>query len=200
MPPIPSREEQMAALAGEIRGCRKCPLWKTARHAVPGEGSLEARLMLVGEAPGEREDASGRPFVGRAGSVLNSLLQGIGLAREDVFIGNVVKHRPPGNRDPRACEIEICSPYLDRQIDLVRPEILVTLGRHSARYVLARIPFEFERITDVTGSVFTADLNGHRLRIVPALHPAAGLYNPSYRKKLEEEFRIVQRELERPSP
>ncbi len=190
----------MAALAGEIRGCRKCPLWKTARHAVPGEGSLEARLMLVGEAPGEREDASGRPFVGRAGSVLNSLLQGIGLAREDVFIGNVVKHRPPGNRDPLACEIEICSPYLDRQIDLVRPEILVTLGRHSARYVLARIPFEFERITDVTGSVFTADLNGHRLRIVPALHPAAGLYNPSYRKKLEEEFRIVQRELERPSP
>ncbi len=195
MEEVPGRAEQMEKLSAVIRGCRKCPLWKEAHHAVPGEGSVTAGLMFIGEAPGKQEDLTGRPFVGRAGALLEKLLAGIGLVRSDVFIANIVKHRPPENRDPRENEIEACTPYLDHQIGIVKPDVIVTLGRHSTRYILSRIPVEFDRITDIRGNVYAATIAGHPVRIIPTLHPAAALYNPAYRTDLEEDFAVIRAEL-----
>lgn len=189
------QREQMDELSSVIRECRKCPLWKDTHNAVPGEGNPAAKLVFIGEAPGKQEDLTGRPFVGRAGSLLERLLAGIGLTRSDVFIANIVKHRPPENRDPRESEIEACTPYLDQQIRLIKPEIIVTLGRHSTRYILSRVPIEFEKITDIRGKVFPVTFAGRKVRIIPTFHPAAALYNPAYRADLEEDFRTIRNEL-----
>lgn len=184
--------ERLAAVIGE---CRKCPLWEDTHHAVPGEGNPRADLMLIGEAPGKQEDLTGRPFVGRAGRLLEGLLAGIGLSRDDVFIANIVKHRPPGNRDPGEEEIRACTPYLEEQIRIVGPKVIVMLGRHSSRYILSFLPVEFDRITEIRGTVYPGTLFGHPVRLIPTLHPAAALYNPAYREALEEDFRIIGREL-----
>ncbi|WP_305066765.1 type-4 uracil-DNA glycosylase [Methanoculleus sp.] len=191
------RREQMDELAAAIRECRRCPLWKDARHAVPGEGNIDAQLLFVGEAPGQREDLTGRPFVGRAGALLEELLAGIGLSRGDVFIANIVKHRPPGNRDPRESEVAACTPYLERQIRLIGPAIIATLGRHSSRYILSKVPVDFERITDIRGRIYAAEVFGRAVRIIPTVHPAAALYNPRYRAMLEEDFRTIEEEIRR---
>lgn len=189
------RQEAVERLAAVISECRKCPLWENTHHAVPGEGAAEARLMLIGEAPGKQEDLSGRPFVGRAGGLLEDLLAGIDLSRDRVFIANIVKHRPPGNRDPRDEEIRTCTPYLEEQIRIIEPEVIVTLGRHSSRYILSFLHVEFDRITDIRGTVYPGILFGHPVRIIPTLHPAAALYNPAYREALEEDFLVIGREL-----
>ena len=152
------RREAMERLATVIGECRKCPLWEDACHAVPGDGSVAARLMLIGEAPGKQEDLTGMPFVGRAGKLLDGLLAGIDLSRTEIFIGNIVKHRPPGNRDPRDEEIRACTPYLEEQIRIVQPEVIVTLGRHSSRYILSFLPVEFDRITDIRRTVYPCSL------------------------------------------
>lgn len=151
--------------------------------------------MFIGEAPGKQEDLTGRPFVGRAGRLLDDLLAGIGLSRESVFIANIVKHRPPGNRDPRPEEIRACSPYLEEQIRTVGPKVIVTLGRHSSRYILSFLPVEFDRITEIRGRVYRGVLFGRPVSLIPTLHPAAALYNPGYREALEEDFRVIEREL-----
>jgi uracil-DNA glycosylase len=178
-----------------IRICRNCGLWKDANNPVPGEGSLDASVMLIGEAPGEREDLTGRPFVGRAGALLDKLLAGIGLARSEVFIANVVKHRPPGNRDPTGEEIRACSPYLYEQISIIEPDIIVPLGRHATEFVLSHVPGSFGKITDIRGRIIQADIFGHDVRIIPTIHPAAALYNPAYREGLLEDFQTIQNEL-----
>lgn len=130
--------ELLRELEEEIRRCTKCPLHRHRAKAVPGEGDPNAKVFFIGEAPGRNEDLEGRPFVGAAGKLLNRLLELAGLSRSAVFITNVVKCRPPGNRDPRPEEIEACAPYLDRQLAAVRPDIVVTLGRHSTAYLLGR--------------------------------------------------------------
>lgn len=182
-------------LAAVISECRKCPLWENTHHAVPGDGNPRADLMLIGEAPGKQEDLTGKPFVGRAGKLLEGLLSGIGLTRDDVFIANIVKHRPPGNRDPRDEEIRACTPYLEEQIRLIGPKVIVMLGRHSSRYILSSLSVEFDRITEIRGTVYPGLLFGRPVRLIPTLHPAAALYNPGYREALEEDFRIIGREL-----
>lgn len=189
------REVAMERLAAVIGECQKCPLWENTHHAVPGEGSLHADLMFIGEAPGQQEDLTGRPFVGRAGKLLDSLLAGIGLSRDEVFIANIVKHRPPGNRDPRDEEVRACTPYLEEQIRLIGPKVIVMLGRHSSRYILSFLPVEFDRITEIRGTVYPALLFGRPVRLIPTLHPAAALYSPAYRATLEEDFRVIEREL-----
>ncbi|MDQ3855234.1 MAG: uracil-DNA glycosylase, partial [Chloroflexota bacterium] len=145
-------EDSLEKVAAEVRVCTKCPLARTRTHAVPGEGSPNAQLMLIGEGPGYNEDKQGRPFVGAAGSFLNLMLARASLKREDVFITNVVKCRPPQNRDPLPTEIEACREYLDRQLALIRPTVVATLGRHSmARY------FPNERISRVHGQARVVD-------------------------------------------
>ncbi|MCU0630061.1 MAG: uracil-DNA glycosylase [Methanoregulaceae archaeon] len=176
-------------LSSQITKCRRCTLWDGAKQGVPGEGNMNARVMFIGEAPGEQEDSLGRPFVGRAGKVLDSLLAGIGLSREDVFIANIVKHRPPGNRDPDPDEITACTPWLEQQIATIRPPLLVPLGRHATRYLLRRIGVEFVKITDISGTVFEGEPFGFPQKIIPSLHPAATLHNPLSREHLKEDFR-----------
>lgn len=169
----------MTAVAAEVKVCPKCELSRTRTHAVPGEGNPRARVMLIGEGPGWHEDQQGRPFVGNAGKFLNELLSHASLNREDVFITNIVKCRPPGNRDPLPDEIAACAPYLERQIAAINPDVIVTLGRFSmARW------FPGERISRIHGQ--PKRVNG-RL-IVPMYHPAAALHQAALRGAIEEDF------------
>ncbi len=167
-------------IGAEVRVCTLCELSKSRTHAVPGEGDPNARIMLIGEGPGYHEDQQGRPFIGASGKFLEELLGLAGLTRQDVFIGNVVKCRPPGNRDPLPDEISACSGYLDRQIEAINPDVIVTLGRFSmARW------FSGERISRIHGQPRKV---GHRL-IVPMFHPAAALHQGSIRPQIEDDFR-----------
>jgi DNA polymerase len=167
-------------IGAEVRACTLCELSKSRTHAVPGEGDPDARIMLIGEGPGYHEDQQGRPFIGASGKFLEELLGLAGLKRQDVFIGNVVKCRPPGNRDPLPDEISACSGYLDRQIEAINPDVIVTLGRFSmARW------FSGERISRIHGQPRKV---GHRL-IVPMFHPAAALHQGSIRPQIEDDFR-----------
>lgn len=171
--------DSLENVAAEVSTCKLCPLHRARTRAVPGEGSPSANIMFIGEGPGFREDQSGRPFVGPAGNLLSELLSEIGLNREDVYITNVVKCRPPGNRDPEPHEIQACSGYLERQIEMINPKVIVTLGRFSmARW------FPSARISRIHGQARQTD---GRL-IVPFFHPAAALHQPSLRKAVEEDF------------
>jgi DNA polymerase len=175
-----SAAEELAQVASQVRGCTLCKLHETANKGVPGEGPSDARIMFIGEAPGFNEDRQGRPFVGAAGQFLEELLALAGLRRADVFITNVVKHRPPNNRDPEADEIAACALYLERQIAAINPRVIVTLGRFSmARW------FPGERITRIHGQPKRV---GNRL-IVPMMHPAAALHQPQNRTLIEADFR-----------
>ncbi len=173
-------EAELAQIASEVRTCTRCPLHRGRSHAVPGEGNVLSDVLLVGEGPGAREDATGRPFVGAAGQVLSDLLTSIGWSRKDVFIANVVKCRPPGNRDPEPEEKAACGAYLVRQERALDPAVIVTLGRHSlGRYL------PDARISAVHGSLRRS---GGRF-IFPMYHPAAALHQASLRETLFADIR-----------
>jgi len=175
---------ELEALAQQIRTCERCILSKSRKNAVPGEGPPDADIMFIGEGPGFHEDQQGRPFVGAAGRFLEELLDSIGLKREDVYITNVVKCRPPGNRDPQMEEIKSCSPYLDEQIELINPKVIVTLGRFSMERF-----FPGQKISRIHGQPRRI---GGRL-IVPMYHPAAGLHQPRWKSTIEEDFQKLPR-------
>lgn len=171
--------DSLEQIAVEVSTCVQCPLHQSRVKAVPGEGPADAQIMFIGEGPGFHENQSGRPFVGAAGNFLNELLTSIGMKRDEVFICNVVKCRPPGNRDPEPPEIQACMAYLDRQIDLINPKVIVTLGRYSmARW------FPEARISHIHGK---PRRSGKRL-IVPMYHPAAALHQPSLRQSVVDDF------------
>lgn len=180
-------------IANEVGKCTRCRLCSTRVNAVPGDGSPNAKIMLIGEAPGSNEDAQGKPFVGRAGRLLNEMLAKAGLRREDIYITNVVKCKPPGNRDPEPEEIGACSPYLDRQIEAIRPLILGGLGRYSSQYLMEKYGLEFPGITKAHGNAYKVDsLFGHFL-IFPLYHPAAAIYNQKLRPELERDIAELAR-------
>ncbi len=170
---------ELELVAAEVAVCTDCKLQMSRKLAVPGEGPADAELMFIGEGPGFHENEQGRPFVGAAGNFLEELLASIGLSREEVFITNIIKCRPPGNRDPQAAEIEACSGYLERQIRSLNPKVIVTLGRFS----MARF-FPKTRISAIHGK---AQRIGNRL-VVPMYHPAAALHQPSLRKTIQADF------------
>ncbi len=178
-------------IAESIRKCTRCPLHATRTNAVPGEGNPKARIVFVGEAPGRNEDLQGRPFVGAAGKLLTELLGEIGLTRRDVFITNVVKCRPPNNRDPRPEEINACLPFLEKQLEIIDPDIIVALGRHSALTLLRLAGREERSIMKVRGKVFEVELFGRKRKLMPTLHPAAALYNPRLKPLLERDFKML---------
>lgn len=181
---VQEKEALLDEIAAEIRVCTKCELHRTRTNAVPGEGPADARIMFIGEAPGWNEDQQGRPFVGAAGKFLEELLAAAGLKRSDVFITNVVKCRPPGNRDPLPDEIAACAPYLQRQIDVIDPDVIVTLGRFSmAKW------FPGERISRIHGQ---PKREGKRL-IVPMYHPAAALHQQALKATILEDFAKLPR-------
>lgn len=170
---------ELSQLAAQIRTCQRCRLAQTRVQAVPGEGPENAPLLLIGEGPGFYEDRQGRPFVGKSGDLLEDLLASIGLTRQQVFIVNVVKCRPPDNRDPLPDEIEACQPYLERQIELVEPKLVITLGRFSmARY------FPGQSITRIHGQIKRVG----ETNAVPMFHPAAALRNPQWMAAIRQDF------------
>ncbi len=176
--------EEVLELHGRVRECTACPLHLTRIQAVPGYGPATARVMAVGEAPGENEDREGKPFVGAAGRLLTSLLESVGLDRRDIYITNIVKCRPPRNRDPEPLEVEACSHYLDEQIELLQPDVILLLGRHA-----------LQRLLPGAGGIST--LHGERVRrddrvYVPLFHPAAALYNGGLKDTLEADMRRVR--------
>ena len=174
-------------IARLVRQCSDCELGRGRKNAVPGEGSPDADLMIIGEGPGAQEDLLGRPFVGRAGQFLDELLGYIGLKREDVFIANMVKCRPPENRDPLPAEVSACDKYLERQIELLDPLLIVTLGRVS----LARF-FPGESMTRARGKVREKDGRF----IYPVMHPAAALYRQEVRPGIIEDFKAIPKVLD----
>ncbi|MCS7385572.1 MAG: type-4 uracil-DNA glycosylase [archaeon GB-1867-005] len=186
----------MEKVVEEIMKCRKCTLWKTRKNPVPGEGNIKAEVMFIGEAPGKSEDEQGRPFVGAAGKLLTRLIESIGLKREDVYIANILKCRPPQNRDPLPEEIEKCTPYLDRQIQIIKPKIIVTLGRHSTSYILGKLKVSVPGIMKIRGKTYSGTILGLKVIILPTLHPAAALYNPKMRSLIEADFKNLKRILE----
>jgi len=172
-------EEVLRQVAAEVEVCKKCVLHHSRKNAVPGEGPADSAIIFIGEGPGFHENEQGRPFVGAAGKFLEELLASVGMKREQVFIANVVKCRPPSNRDPMADELAACSDYLDRQIQAINPKVIVTLGRFSmARYL------PNAKISDVHGKAM--QIKG-RL-VVPMYHPAAALHQPSLRSTVERDF------------
>ena len=178
------RRAALEAIAAEVRDCTRCRLHATRTRAVPGEGDPSTEVVFVGEGPGQNEDREGRPFVGRAGGLLVNLLGHIGWTREDVFITNIVKCRPPGNRDPEPDEVETCAPYLRRQLDVLDPAVIVTLGRHSMGRFMPGA-----RISQAHGTVRPADPStGARDATVFAMyHPAAALRTPAIERESYED-------------
>ena len=170
--------------AHEIAGCTRCRLAEGRTQVVFGNGNPDADLMFVGEAPGFHEDKQGYPFVGQAGKLLDQLLQGIGLQRDMVFVANVLKCRPPGNRDPMPDEIESCEPHLFRQIELIEPKVVATLGNFSTKLLSGKPA----GITRVHGQPQEVTLGGRRVVLYPLYHPAAALYTPSMLNVLQEDF------------
>jgi len=174
----------LADFHGSIENCQKCALGATRTKFVFGVGNPNADLMFVGEAPGEKEDLEGVPFVGRAGKLLDDILKAIDLSREDVYIANVLKCRPPNNRDPKRDEIELCEPYLLKQIELIKPKLLVALGRISATTLLRTK----DSLTAMRGQVF----DYHGTDMVVTYHPAALLRNPNWKRPAWEDFKKIR--------
>lgn len=174
-----TKQQQLDEIANQVEACQKCPLYQTATHGVPGSGNPNADIVFIGEAPGFHEDQQGVPFVGRAGKLLDFMLSQIHLNRDDVWIGNIIKHRPPDNRDPKPEEITACKPYLSRQLEIINPKIVVTLGRFSMNYFLPSVT-----ITQAHGKPHR--LNGYIL--YPLYHPAAGLRNSQLKAALISDF------------
>jgi DNA polymerase len=178
--------ELIGRIDREVRECIKCDLHKGRKNAVPGDGSINASIVLVGEAPGQEEDLQGRPFVGAAGKLLSQLLKSIGLRREDVYITNIVKCRPPANRPPRVEEVSACSDYLDRQINLIKPKMICPMGNVALKTFLGKDT----SISKVHGQpVSTRESR----MIFPLYHPAAALYTARLRSVLEDDFRKLSK-------
>jgi uracil-DNA glycosylase len=203
-PPLPASRFPLPALTGgvtqletlediarEVATCTRCPLYKEAKNSVPGEGNAHAQLMCVGEAPGATEDETGRPFVGAAGQLLTKILAAINLPREEVYICNVLKHRPPGNRNPAPDEVTACSPYLIRQIELIKPKVILALGTFAAQTLLnTKTP-----IGKLRGSVHEY----HGVPLVVTYHPAALLRNPGWKRPTWEDVQLARRILDNSS-
>ena len=188
------QDEALKKIKDEVIALSASPLYlervKNKYFPVIGEGSHSAEIMFVGEAPGENEAKTGRPFCGRAGKVLDELLVSVGIERKDVYVTNVVKDRPPGNRDPYPDEIEIYAPFLNRQIEIIKPKVVATLGRFSMQYVMNRygLEWEIDSISKLHGKIFdTKDF-----KFVPLYHPAAAIYNQHLLDTLKEDFKVLK--------
>jgi len=195
-----SRSLWLAAFADQVAGCTKCALAQGRTQVVFGSGNADADLMFVGEAPGFHEDKQGVPFVGAAGKLLEQLLGGIGLARDDVYIANVLKCRPPGNRDPMPEEIEACESHLWRQIELIQPRVVATLGNFATKLLSGKPT----GITRVHGQEQEVTLGGRRVLLYPIYHPAAALYTPRMLEVLKDDFarlpELMGRKVAPPAP
>lgn len=191
------RSEALRKIRDEVWNLTESPLYKERLHnkvyPVIGEGSHYAKIMFIGEAPGKTEAETGRPFAGAAGRILDLLLSSAGIKRGDVYITNVVKDRPPNNRDPFPEEILLYGSFLDRQIETIKPRVIATLGRHSMKYIADKFGLpDLRSISKVHGMVCEASVSYGNIKIIPFYHPAAALYNPELKFELEHDFKILK--------
>ena len=195
---IDKKHELLRKIKDEVLNLKDSPLYaervKNKVFPVIGEGSHFSKIMFVGEAPGRNEAKTGRPFIGQAGKILTEMLEANGIKREDVYITNIVKDRPPFNRDPLPSEIEAYGPFLDRQIDIIQPQMIVTLGRFSMVYIMKKFALDFELgpISQLHGKSFEAKASYGEITIVPLYHPAVAIYNNKTKDTLLEDFKIVK--------
>ena len=196
-------DEALKKIKDEVVALSASPLYdnrvKNNYFPVIGEGNHSAEIMFIGEAPGENEAKTGRPFCGRAGKVLDDLLTSVGIERKDVYVTNIVKDRPPGNRDPFPDEIAIYAPFLDQQIEIIKPKVIATLGRFSMQYIMNRygLEWELDSISKLHGKVFQgqtlgSDSQGLTFKLVPLYHPAATIYNQHLLDTLKEDFKVLK--------
>jgi uracil-DNA glycosylase family 4 len=196
--PSDNRTELLRKIKDEVLNLKESSLYnervRNRVFPVIGEGSHNARIMFIGEAPGKNEAATGRPFCGAAGKLLDGFLASVGINRKDVYITNIVKDRPPFNRDPLPEEIKAYGPFLDRQIDIIQPEVIATLGRFSMDYIMRKFGLEaqLKSIGQMHGKLFEANASYGKIKIIPLYHPAASIYNRELRSTLEEDFQILK--------
>jgi DNA polymerase len=186
-----SKIELIDKIKNKALNCKECDLFKTRNKPVFGEGILDSNILFIGEAPGKNEDISGKPFVGRAGKILDELLDNIGLNRDKVYISNIVKCRPPKNRNPFKKEIVICSRFIDQQIRIIKPKVIVPLGRIAISYIFNKYDLRFEKINKIHGKIHSIN----SLKIIPIYHPAAVIYNNNLKDTLKEDFKIIKKNI-----
>lgn len=192
---IEENDLRIAKVRHKVEKCKKCNLCKIRKNSVFGEGDSKKGIMLIGEAPGKNEDNLGRPFVGRSGKLLDSLIQSIGLERKDIYITNIVKCRPPKNRNPLKGEINACKLYLNEQISIIQPKVIATLGNFSSLFIFDKFNLEYKNIGLIHGHIFKITSQKFDTSIVPLYHPAAAIYNPNLKKVLIEDFKSISKAL-----
>ncbi len=188
------KEKELEEIKKKILNCKKCNLWKTRNKAVVDEGSLNAKIMFIGEAPGFNEDQQGKPFVGRAGKIFDELLNFINLKREDVYITNILKCRPPDNRNPQENEIKSCTPYLDKQLEIINPKIICCLGNFATKLIMKKFNLnnKIQGISKIHGEIFDVSTLNGQIKIIPIYHPAVATYNPNKIDILKKDFEILR--------
>ncbi len=186
------RFERMVKLRTQIAGCQRCRLHATRTNTVPGEGSLEAKIMFIGEAPGRNEDMQGKPFVGRAGDVFDKLLASIELTRNDIYLCNILKCRPPENREPLSDEVHSCVGSLDIQITIINPQVIATLGRYATTYILQKFSLPLRNISTLHGQAIDVETPLGKKKIVPLFHPAVATYDPGKLDVLIQDIQILK--------
>ncbi len=186
------KETKMKKLEQKVKKCKLCSLCKTRNNPVIGEGSLNTKILFIGEGPGYWEDMKGRPFVGRSGGILDELLESIELKREDVYIANIVKCRPPENRNPMTEEIKACTPFLDLQIKIIQPKIIATLGNFATSFIFEKFGLEKKSISAVHGETFQINTIMGSIKIIPLFHPAVAVYNSNKKEILLEDFKKLE--------
>ena len=183
--------EEMNQITASIRSCMNCELAQTRTKVVIGAGTLDSRIALIGEAPGRKEDESGLPFVGSAGKLLDTLLSAAGLVRDDIFIGNILKCRPPKNRRPKKTEVRQCEEYLMKQLEVISPEIIAPMGNSSLSYFQEKLGLEKQVIGDIHGKVFEVETSWGNVKMVPLYHPAAAIYRRHLLFDLEKDMKTI---------
>ena len=184
---VSDKESEIKKLRAKVRKCKKCSLYKTRNNIVFGRGSLNAKLAFIGEAPGRDEDLQGEPFVGRAGQLLTKIIESIGLTRDEVFIGNVLKCRPPGNRDPLPQEVDLCEPYLITQLEIIKPKVICALGKYASQTLLKTK----EPISKMRGKFY----DYHGIKLIPTFHPGYLLRNPQDKRIVWNDMKKIRAEL-----
>ncbi len=188
-------EEELKKIKEEIINCRKCPLYKTRNYPVVGHGNHQTKIMFVGEAPGVQEDKTGRPFCGAAGKILDELLESVGIKRENIYITNILKDRPPKNRDPQKEEIEACVSYLEKQIEIIKPEVICPLGRYSMKFLMGKFGLkdQIQPISKIHGKVFESKSLFQDIILIPFYHPAVATYNSNMKEILKKDFQVLKK-------
>jgi uracil-DNA glycosylase family 4 len=190
-----SKKKEIEKLSSLVENCKKCILHKTRNKPVLDKGSLDAKLMLIGEAPGYNEDKKGLPFVGKAGKILDGLLESINFKRSDVFVANILICRPPKNRSPLKKEIEMCKRYLNMQIEIIKPRIIAPMGNFATTFILKKFGLEKDKISNIHGYIYEIPIKSDIIKIIPLYHPAVVAYNINTKKTLIEDFKIIKKAL-----